>query len=179
MRVSASRWAAVAPPKGVPEKGPFIVTVAEETGETCVLLADAKKGPSNPLAKRCTYGLVWTASETLNREGTALALAVQPTESWREMWVFQQDASGWSVDVLPPAVDSAQPGYVEFAGWVPGGKQMLMVRESVAEGRFKRSFEVLRLDTLVIEKQASSPSLLAAFRKSQDPAWKSMTVSLR
>jgi hypothetical protein len=36
-------------------------------------------------AQRCTYGLVWPGSATLNREGTALALAVQPLDAWREL----------------------------------------------------------------------------------------------
>ena len=40
-------------------------------------------------------------------------------------------------------------------------------------------FEVLSLDTLAVDKQASTPSLLAAFGKWQDAAWKRQTVSLR
>ncbi|OGA77408.1 MAG: hypothetical protein A3G81_09865 [Betaproteobacteria bacterium RIFCSPLOWO2_12_FULL_65_14] len=179
MRVSASRWAAVAPPKGVPEKGPYIVTVAEETGETCVLLADAKKGPSNPLAKRCTYGLVWTASETLNREGTALALAVQPTESWREMWIFHKAKAGWTIRVLPPASTTPNVGYAEFAGWVPGGRQMLVAREAIGGGKQTRTFELLRLDTLARVSHAAEPGTLAAFRRWQDPSWKGQTLGLR
>jgi len=29
-----------------------------------------------------------------------LALAVQPLDTWREMWVFQQGPKGWGVDVV-------------------------------------------------------------------------------
>ena len=63
-------------------------------------------------------------------QGTALALAVQPLDTWREMWVFRQSADGWHAEVVPPALDAAGLGYVEFAGWVPGGTEMLAARET-------------------------------------------------
>ena len=80
---------------------------------------------------------------------------------------------------MPPGTAAPELGYLEFAGWAGGGQQLLLAREAQGDGRYRRSFEVLRLDTLVVDRQASSPSLLAAFRRSQDPAWKAMTVSLR
>lgn len=180
VRVGASLWAAV-PPATVVTKATRVQVAlrAGEPGQTCVLLIDAKHGVQNPLHTRCTFGTVWPGSARTSPNGQALSLGVQTLPSWREQWLYRQTPAGWVLDVLPPGTGAPELGYLEFAGWVPGGKQMLMARESVAEGRFKRSFEVLRLDTLVIEKQASSPSLLAAFRKSQDPVWKSMTVSLR
>ena len=179
MRVSASRWAAVAPPKGAPDDRPYIVTVAQQTGDTCVLLVDPNKGASKPLAKRCTYGLVWTASETLNREGTALALAVQPAEAWRELWIFHKTKTGWTIRVLPPASITPNVGYAEFAGWVPGGRQLLVAREAIGDGKTTRSFEVLRLDKLVPVGHAAEPRSLTAFRRWQDPSWKGQTLSLR
>ncbi len=179
MRTNASRWAMVSVPAEADRKRPHIVTLPGAAGETCVLLVDAKNGPSQPLARRCTYGLVWGASATLNREGTALALAVQPTDAWREMWLFRKTRGAWSVSVLPPAPLAPGVGYAEFAGWVPGGSQVLVAREAAGEGRYKRSFEVLGLDTLVAARQAEEPGVLGAFQRWQDPGWKRMTVSLR
>lgn len=182
MRVNASRWAST-PPPATPEKKdtvrPHVIATAGEPGETCILLVDAKHDAARPLARRCTYGLVWTASATLNREGTALALAVQPMDAWRELWIFRKSGAEWTVRALPPAPAAPGVGYAEFAGWLPGGAQMLVAREAVAEGKSLRNFELLRLDTLSPVRQAGDPSVLAAFQRWQDPAWKRQTLSLR
>ena len=182
MRVNASRWASVpapaAPEKSAPNR-PTVVAQAGEPGETCILLVDAKRDAQRPLARRCTYGIAWTGSATLNREGTALALAVQPTDTWRELWIFRKAGGEWSVRVLPPAAMLPEVGYAEFAGWVPGGKEMLVAREAAGEGKVKRNFELLRLDTLATVRQASDPGILGAFQRWQDPAWKSQTLALR
>jgi len=179
MRVSASRWAAVLAPAAGRGKRPYIVTEPGRPGETCILLLDGSHDASNPLAKRCTYGIVWTGSATLNREGNALALAVQPLEAWREIWLFRKTDGHWRVRVVPPAATTPEIGYAEFAGWVPGGKQMLVAREARDEGRYRRSFEVMRLDTLATVREARDPGILGAFRRWQDPQWKRRTVSLR
>ena len=181
MRVNASRWAAmpVVATKTGP-KSPSIVTVAGQPGETCVLLVDAKHDEKSPLARRCTYAIVWAGSASLNREGTALALAVQPLEAWRELWLFRKDArGGWGISVLPPATVSPEMGYAEFAGWVPGGKQVLVVREARGEGKYKKSFEVLKLASLTAERQASEAAMLGAFNRWQDAGWKGGSVSVR
>jgi hypothetical protein len=182
MRVNASRWASLATPPAAASKAgerPRLVTAPGQAGETCVYLVDARRDTARPLAKRCTYGIVWEASVTLNREGNALALAVQHTEAWREMWVFRRGGAEWSVRVLPPAATAPGVGYAEFAGWVPGGRQVLVAREASGEGRYRRSYELLRVDTLVTVGQASDPALLPAFQRWQDPAWKQATLSLR
>ncbi len=179
MRVSASRWAAVPAPAAAIGKGTRIVTVPGQTGETCVLLVDAKGNTGNPLAKRCTYGIVWVSSATKNREGTALALAVQQMDAWRELWVFRKESDGWAIRVLPPATTGPDVGYAEFAGWVPGGTQMLVAREAKGEGKYRRNFELIRLETLATVRQAGDPSILGAFQRWQDPAWKRHTLSLR
>lgn len=166
-----------------PELGQAAVQAAATTpgqpGETCIHLLDAKHDISKPLLTRCTYGIVWTASATANREGSALALAVQPLDTWREMWVFRQGPEGGSVDVVPPGMDSPNPGYIEFAGWVPGNAQMLAAWKIKTEGRYKQSFETLRMTDLAVERWADKPGSLTAFYRWQDPSWKGQTVSLR
>jgi hypothetical protein len=187
MQVGASRWAAVPANSSADEpagaaadrKLPRIVTAAGASGETCVLLVDARNDARRPLARRCTYGMVWTASARLNREGTALAMAVQPTAAWRELWIFRKSPNGWNVRVLPPAATAPHLGYAEFAGWVPGGHRMLVAREARGDGRYRRGFEVVQLDTLATVSHGTEASSLREFQRWQDAAWKSGTVSLR
>ena len=179
MRVGASRWATEA---GAPAAKSQKVSVAlspGQPGETCVHLVDSKHDAQHPLLTRCTYGIVWTASAAPNAQGTALALAVQPLDTWRELWVFRRGPQGWSVDVVPPAADHPGLGYIEFAGWVPGGKQLLAAREARTEGRHTQSFEVRRMTTLEVEKQADKPNNLSSFYRWQSPAWKAITVGIR
>lgn len=179
MRVAAVRWA-LAPVSGTkPSTRLHLAAAAGQPGETCVELKDARTGNAKPLARRCTYGIVWTASVTANREGSALAVAVQPVDGWVELWVFRKSADGWSVRVLPPAPATPGIGYVEAAGWVPGGAELLVAREARAEGRYRRSFEVVQLDSLAVARQAGDAELLGAFRRWQEPAWKAATLSLR
>lgn len=182
IRVGASRWAAepVMPGNAAQPVSKLSVAVSPgQPGETCVHLLDAKHDLKNPLLTRCTFSVVWPASATANRQGSALALAVQPLDSWREMWVFRQGPDGWRVDVLPPGLDSPSLGYVEFAGWVPGNTQLLAAREARVDGRYRQSFEVLQMATLAVEKQADKPGSLSTFYRWQDPLWKSRTVSIR
>jgi len=181
LRVGATRWAAQPLPAMAATRAgrPTIVTTSGQAGETCALLVDATHDASTPLAKRCSYGVVWAASASTSPNGRAVALAVQPLEGWRELWVFRRDGNDWSVAVLPPGASNPELGVVEFAGWVPGGDKLLLAREARIDGRFKRSFEVASLATLNTEKQASTPTALALFGKWQDAAWKRSTVILR
>jgi hypothetical protein len=180
MRVNASRWATASPRTSPKDSGHVhLVAAAGQPGETCVYLVDAKNDAANALAKRCTYGIVWERSASLNREGNALAVGVQHTESWRELWVFRKAGGQWSVRILPPAATSPAVGYAELAGWIPGGRQMLVAREASGEGKYRRTYEVVRVDGLTIVGQAAEPSLLPAFERWQDPAWKQATLSLR
>ena len=188
MRVNASRWAAVpvamntgtsTSANTTSTKAPHIVTTAGQPGETCVQLIDGQNRAANPLAQRCTYGLVWAQSASANREGNALALAVQPMQTWRELWLFRKVGNEWTISVLPPASTTPDTGYAEFAGWVPGGKQMLIAREARGEGKYQRSFALANIDTLNAERQSSDPASLGAFQRWQDPAWKRNSVSVR
>jgi hypothetical protein len=178
MRVSASRWAVEPAPKIAGQ--PSIVTQPGAPGETCVLLVDMKNDESHPLARRCTYALVWPQSATLNRERNTLALAVQPLEAWRELWVFRKRGNGWAIDVLPPANVDPRLGYVDFAGWVPGGRQMLVAREARgSNGKWSHSFEIVSLDSMTSTRQSADAAQLGSFRRWQDPQWKRTTVALR
>jgi hypothetical protein len=176
VRAAASRWAAE--PQTVPRTGLAVITTPGEAGQTCVSLNNAKHDAKNPLAKRCTYGVVWPASLAVNAQQSAATLAVQPLDSWRELWVFHQTGQGWTIDILPPG-DNPDLGYLEFAGWVPGANKMLAAREVRVDGHFKRSFELMDLTTMESEKRASDPRSLSVFYKWQDPQWKKGTLSLR
>ena len=175
LRVGAIRWAAVA---SAPQPGPLILTTEPgKPGQTCLTLAQARQ-PTAPLLRRCTYGIVWTASAQSVAHGRALVLAVQPLESWRELWIFHENVAGWTMDVLSPGADDPEEGYVEFAGFAPGTERLLIAREVKERGRFRRRFEELRLEDLIPVKQASSPELLADFGRWQDAAWRRDTLAL-
>lgn len=141
VRVHASRWALAAAPSPVPDKAPHVVTAPGEAGRTCVFLVDNTHGMAKPLAKRCTYALVWNASANLNSEGTALALAVQPTDAWRELWLFRKTTAGWKLRIVPPAAVNPEVGYAEFAGWARGGR-IRIAREALMAGKVTRRVQV-------------------------------------
>jgi hypothetical protein len=179
MRVNAARWAVSPPVPATRRRNVYLAAEPREPGETCVALRDDRTDSNAVLARRCTYGLVWTGSATTNREASALAVAVQPADGWLELWIFRKAAKGWTISVLPPAPITPELGYAELAGWVPGGSEMLVAREARGDGKYRRSFEVVRLDTLTVARQAGDPSVLGPFQRWQDPAWKAGTLSVR
>jgi hypothetical protein len=181
MRVGASRWAAE--PQSAPSAGGLhVATQAGQPGETCVLLLDGQHPADHPLARRCTYATVWTASARADARSTALTLAVQPLAAWRELWMFRATPAGWTLQVLPPSTEVGSVGYVEFAGWVPVTGEVLAareVRDPLHASKMVRTYELLDGHTLATEKAADAPGSLKAFWRFQDPAWKRVTVSLR
>lgn len=167
MRVNAARW--LGSSGAARDFGAVQLSLQPGAdGERCVELKAAGKLQ----VRRCSFGQVALASASLNREGRALALAVQPLDGWRELWLFIKDRDGWRVDVMPPAPARPGLGVAEFAGWVPGGAQLLVAREFRAEGRYRRSFEVVTLAGLTVERQSPEPALLGAFQRWSDPAWR-------
>jgi len=184
VRVGAARWAgeggADVASGSILHKasGLALKTARGEPGQTCIRLVDAKRGDKAPLLTHCTYATVWTASARANATGDVVAVAVQPLDGWRELWVMQRGANGWKRDVIPPG-DTLDVGYVEFAGWIPGSRRMLAARETRRDGRFVQRFEVIDLDRMVVHKHADKPEYLSLFYRWQDPQWKRMTVSLR
>ena len=111
-------------------------------------------------------------------QAPALVLAVQPLESWRELWVFHWSAGTWVIDVLSPGTDDTEEGYIEFAGFAPRTRRLLIAREVKDRGRFQRSFEERRLDDLALVQQAGTPELLGDFGRWQDAAWRRDTLTL-
>lgn len=176
LRVGASRWAALPPSSQV---GPLILNATPgDPGQTCLSLTDLRRHASPTLVQRCTYGIVWMASARAIPQAQVVVLAVQPLESWRELWVFHQRSGVWRIDVLLPGADDPEEGYVEFAGFVPGTKRLLIAREVKVRGRFQRRFEELRLDDLALVQQASTPDALRDFGRWQDVAWRRGTLAL-
>lgn len=179
MRANTIRFAAIPNPDTQKPLGQSLTLALHpgEPGETCFTLTQAKT--PQPLLSQCTYAQIWLHSASLNREGNAIALAVQPTESWQELWLLRKTSTGWVRQILPPANLFPDIGYIEFAGWVPGGEQMLIAREARAEGKYKHNFEVVNLDSAATVRQSSDPTQLGPFSRWQDPGWKNQTLSLR
>jgi len=177
VRVGAIRWAAA--PAAAQGTALTLTAKPGAPGQTCVTLEDSRRQPGTVLARRCTYGIVWTASAQAIAQGQALVLAVQPLESWRELWVFHATDAGWTADVIPPGPNDPEAGYVDFAGFVPTTRRVLVVREVKERGRFRRQFEELRLDDLALVKQAGSAEQLPDFGRWQDVSWRRDTLALR
>lgn len=177
LRVSAIRWMGSAPAR---QQGPLTLAAAPgEPGQTCVVLEDTQGSRATTLIRRCTFGLVRMASIRTLPRGAALVLAVQPLESWRELWVFHESAGSWRVDVISPGLNDTVAGYVDFAGYAPGSRRLLIATEVRDRGQFHRRFEELRLDDLALVRQASSPELLRDFGRWQDVGWRRETLALR
>jgi hypothetical protein len=176
LRVSAIRWAAQS---AAPHPAGSLVlsTMPGDPGQTCITLNDARR-PGDPLVRRCTFGIVWMASAHAIAKGPALTLAVQPLDGWGELWVFHESLGKWRIDVLTPGVNDPEAGYVEFAGYAPGTRRLLIAREVKTAGRFQRRFEELRLDDLGLVLGADSPEALRDFGWWQDPAWRRDTLAL-
>jgi len=175
--INANRWAL----KQAETKRTFgalqLEMRTEKSGETCVVLTNHQQ--KKQLAQRCSYGVVWSQSATINQQKNAISLAVQPMAGWAELWVFQQNKAGWQITILPPDTRAAGLGYIEFAGWAPDGKQILIAKESRAEGIYQRQYAVVDLASLTVQRQARDAAILGAFRRWQDPSWKANSVSLR
>lgn len=178
MRGNAARWLAL--PAAAAEQtlaGLRLTVQPGQPGETCLTLSAV--GGRDTLVRHCGWGLVASSSARVNREGTAVALASVPTDGWRELWLLRKTPQGWRLTVMPPAAAQPGIGYAELAGFAPGGKEMLVAREARAEGRYRRSYEVVDLDSLETRRQAPDPSQLGAFQRWQAPDWKAASLSLR
>jgi hypothetical protein len=172
LRVAASRWAAESAPSFSPTR-PHLELRAGRAGETCLTLVAGGK----PRVERCTWGVVWESSA--RARGQSIAVAVQLTESWTELWVFRLVRGAWRAGVVTPASAAPGVGYVEAAGFSPDGSRLLTVREAVVQGRLARRFEVRRIRDLHVVSWRSSPDELSAFSRWNDPDWRGSTLALR
>ena len=176
IRVAAIRWGAGS---ATPLTGPLLLrTSPGEPGQTCVELLQMRDQRETPLVRRCTYGVVWTGSARAIAQGPALALAVQPLESWRELWLFHETAGAWTIDIISPGLEDPVAGYAEFAGFVPATRRVLVAREVRERGAIHRRFEELSLDDLALMHWATVPDLLLDFSRWQDADWRRDTLAL-
>jgi hypothetical protein len=157
---------------------------AGKPGETCVRLRAADAPPAAAaLVERCTFGVVFPASVRVAPGGRAVALAVAPLPAWSELWLLRADAAGapWRIDVLPPAVGEPGDdiGYAELAGFSPDGRRALVARDFRVGGKLGRRFEVLVVDTTVVERWATTPDRLVAFQRWASPLWRKTTLAAR
>ncbi len=158
--------------------GPWLELSPGRPGETCVRLV---AGPgAKRRAERCTYGLVWPSSIRRSPRHRQLTVAVQQLPGWLVVWVFRRAGGGWIVDTLAPSSDGTpELGYVEVAGWTPGGRRLLLAREALVDGRHERRFESLVARSLEVRVSTGSLRRFRRFRRWHAPDWKQGTLALR
>jgi hypothetical protein len=171
VHVGAVRWATE------PPTAAKIEIVDGKPGESCVRFAKLE---------HCTYAIVWPSSLRLSPHGDAVVFAQSPLPGWTELVLLRR---GHDPQTLAPAAVDPDLGYVEFAGWSPDGTRLLVAREARTTGPLgqagtlapwvQRSFQILRADTLAVEKQASKLDNFVSFRRWQSPDWRRSTIALR
>jgi hypothetical protein len=174
LRVGAVRWAAL-PANTLPKQ---LTIVNGEPGQTCLVIAS-----NNETNKRCTYGVVWPQSASVSPNGQMMSIAVQPNETWREVWLLRKVDNAWVFDVLPPSTQTASMGIVEFAGWVPADSKqearILVARDVLEKSKVRTTFEVLKAASLNVDGRANHPQTLFAFAKFQQATWRGATLTVR
>lgn len=178
MRVNAVRWLALPAmqERQLSAQLQLRLVAGSSPGEQCLQL----RQQGQVVLSKCSVARLPLASATLSREGRAIAMAAQPLDGWRELWLLRAGPQGWTLDVLPPSLAAPGLGYVEFAGWVPGGREILLASESRAEGRYSpRRFIQMDLTTMSPLRQSPDVTALGAFQRWADPAWRGASVALR
>ena len=89
-----------------------------------------------------------------------------------QQWLNAELAKPLDPAEVARAATTPEIGVAEWAGWVPGGQQMLVAREARGQGRYRKSFEVVRLEGLTTERVTGDVAALPLFQRWQDPAWK-------
>jgi hypothetical protein len=185
LEVAASRWAAgVAAP--VRKGDPKLTLTPGEPGETCVAIDEQSgaagggvPGGINDSPAHCTHGQVWASSFRVAPNHAAAVLAIEPLPGWLELWLFRRAAGGWTLDVLAPATEGPDLGYVELAGWSGDAAHAVIVREARSDGAVRRTYQVIQLASLAVEHQSSRLADLGPGRAWLLPEWRGRTLALR
>jgi hypothetical protein len=179
VRVGAIRWAAL-PAKELPKQ---LSITQGEPGQTCLSILSSNDPSKSASSKRCTFGVVWVQSLSISPNGQMMSIAVQPTETWREVWLLRKVDQSWVVDVLPPNTQTPHIGLIEFAGWVPADTKqearILVARDVLEKAKIRTTFEVLNATSLNVDGRANHPQTLFAFAKFQQAAWRGATLTVR
>ena len=166
LRVNASRFAGEASRPDRPGRAIAVTTSPGKPGETCVRLVEKSGNASRIAIERCTWGVVYPSAVRLGPRDEIATIAVQPLDGWRELWVFRKVGGAWSCEPLTPASVDPDLGTIDLSGFAPDGSRVLVTRAVRDGGGVKRSYQVLRADTLTVEREAhSSPGILLAFRR--------------
>jgi hypothetical protein len=187
MRVTTVRWADE-PEVARPASGLEIETGPGQPGQTCVRVK-RRAAPALPHFEHCTYAVVWPASIRLAPHDAAITLVTQPLAGWSEVLVLRPKQGGFVAETLTPAAIDPELGYVEPAGFSPDGARLLVVREARATGPLgapntlapwiTKSFQVLKVEDLSVEKQAPALSNFPTFRRWASAEWQRGTLALR
>jgi hypothetical protein len=175
LRVAAVRWAAGSGSGSRSESG--VEIVVGRPGETCVRFAKVE---------HCTYAVVWTSSLRVSPRGDAIAFAQSPLPSWTELVLLRR---GHEPETLAPAAIDPDVGYVELAGWSPDGTRVCVAKEAKMTGPLgqpgtlapwmQRSFQIVKADGLLVEKQAARLDNFVTFRRWASASWQRATLALR
>ena len=184
VRVGAVRAAAEARP-ATAARAIVVNFVPGKPGETCAQVTQAGR----VLVAHCTYAVVWPSSLRMSPRGDALTIAQSPLPGWTELVIVRRGADGWTARTMAPAAVDPELGYVEAAGWSPDGTRLLVAREARMTGPLgqpntlapwiARSFQIVRADDLVVEKQAAHLDNFVSFRRWATPDWHRSTLALR
>lgn len=167
IRIAPMRWLARPGAHTLPSLGGMSLSLqAGGSGESCLVGLD-RDGKTERL-RRCSHGLIHTASARLSPGGRAMLVAVQPLDGWTELWRVAADGS---VQVLPPSAEVPGLGVAELAGFQGG--QVLVAREAEAGGKVLRRFEVYGADIdTAPQRWSGEAGLLGAFQRGADAAWR-------
>ncbi len=173
LRVAAVRWAA----ETTTTAGKTIEIAAGKPGETCVRFAKVE---------HCTYAVVWPSSVRVSPRGDAIAFAQSPLPSWTELVLLRR---GHEAETMAPAAVDPDVGYVELAGWSPDGARLCLAKEAKMTGPLgqpgtlapwmQRSFQIVKADGLLVEKQAARLDNFVSFRRWASAGWQRGTLALR